>query len=292
MSAEIVAHKSGSVDFSPYSREATVPTEQDQIRKVTDIRLTLSTEPSLAPLIDTQRFVGPIDVRLYLNEHNVTEYLREGLKDQIRGLPPALVRSQYLNGVQRYIDFVQSFADPPPVGGDFATATAYASMSDWGDAFNNLGDRTLGWSGNLHVLNYIYRFIPILPISLAEVWDRYVATTGGTLPASLSEFEQLSITFSEGTAPSQGAINTALIPGGRLHYRLSYYYPNPLEPRLRAIAAELRHLSETILALQENYLDELAAGLHTVESNFVAHTNATTTALEDLKNTVDHIAGP
>lgn len=292
MSTEVVANKSGCIDFTPYSREGVIPTDQDRIRKLNDIRLTLFSEPTLAPLVDAQRFVGPVDVRLYINEYDVTTYLRESLKEQIRGLPPALVRTQYLAGVQRYLSFVQSFADPPPVGGDLAIATTYAAMADWGNAFNSLGDRTLGWSGNLHALNFIFRFIPILPISLADVWERYVANAGGNPPETLSEFERLVITLSQGMAPSQGAIDPAVIPGGRLHYRLSYLYPNPLEPRLRAIAMELRQLSQIILALQTNYLDGLSAGLHTVEANFVAHTNATTAALQNLRNTVDQIAGP
>lgn len=292
MSTEIVTNTSGCIDFTPYSREGLIPTDQDRIRKLSDVRLSLFSEPTVAPLLDSQRFVGPIDVRLYINEHDVSTYLREALKEQIRGLPPALVRTQYLAGVQRYLAFVQNFPDPPPVNDDFATATAYAAMEDWGNAFNSLGDRTLGWSGNLHALNFIFRYIPILPISLAGVWDKYVASAGGNPPEALSEFDRLVVTLSQGTAPSQGAIDTAVTPGGRLHYRLSYFYPNPLEPRLGAIAMELRQLSQNVLALQQNYLDGLSAGLHTVEANFVAHTNATTTALQNLRNTVEQIAGP
>ena len=298
MSTNVVHNKSGVVDFSPYCREIVVPTDQDKIRKLTDIHLTFFCKPTVSPLTDSQRFLGPVDIRLYINEYDVTEYLRELLAEEIRALPPVLVRTQYLKGVEKYLAFVQSYADPPPVTDDLDTATQYANMTDWGDAFQTLGlpDRTpqnaLGWGGNLHAVNYIYQFIPILPISLGDVWDSFASDTGGNLPESLADFEQLVITTSQGPAPSIETIDTGLIPGGQLHYRLSYGFLNPLAPRLRNIAMELRQLSLTVLALQENYLDELTAGLHTVESNFTAHTAATTTALEELKDTVDNIAEP
>lgn len=292
MGAEVFSYKTGFVDFNRFSRETTIPTAQDEVRRIIDINMSMFCEPTLAPLHVNNRFDGPEDLRLYINEHDVTAQLLDAFKDQIRLLPAPIVRASYLRGVEQYLGYVQSFPAPPPVSGDLAFAQSYSAMADWGDAFLRLGDRGVGWSGNLHIINYLYRFIPILPISLTIVWQKYRDAVDPSLPETLNGFDKLVIILSQGPSPSVSTASPSQTMGGRLTYQLRYVYPNPLDTRLRVIATELRNLSRTVFDLQTNYLDELAAGLQTVEANFVAHTNATVTALDELKDTVDHIAGP
>ena len=291
MGFEVTDTVTGHVDFSAYCREHMIATPLNKIRKIEEIELILYSTPTITPGTGVQPFGGGEDFRLYLNEHDLTECLLLELKQLIRAIPLPLVKSQYVLGVRQYLAFVNAYSDPPPVEDDLEFAMEYAEMADWGNAFEKLGDRNIGWSGNLHVLNFIYRFIPLLPVSLNDVWRRYRDIAEVTLPESISQFQHVRLTLSQGPAPSYANVTpSSFIPGGRLCFQIEYAYANPLQTALQQISSRLRNLANQLEDLRTNYLNELADGIHSIETSFDSYESSTTTALNQIKDSIDNIS--
>ena len=291
MSLEVKRILAGHIDFSALSRELSVPVSTTDQRQLVDIELILYSQPSLHPLVQSQQFTGGEDFRLYLNEHDVTAALKSEINRLVSALPLTLVRSTYMRGVTQYIQFASAFDYiAPNVAHDATFAQQYAQMNDWDKKFDTLGDRHVGWSGNLHPLNFLYRFIPIRGISLADVWRTHLLAIGGNLPETLRDFDALQVTFAEGPAPSFVAIDTTNFwPAGRLYYQLELAHANPLGPTLKEIASKLRGLTYELETLRVNYLDPMSGQVQTLRTDLINHTDATRAALERLTQTVNNI---
>lgn len=292
MGAEVRRVHSGTIDFSALTREHTVLLGTSDARDLVDGELTLYAEPSLHPLVDSQRLTGGEDFRLYLNEHDVTDALKAELAAALRLVPAHLVRERYLLGVERYLVFARSFSIfSSRLENEEQVAEEYASTEDWGEKLDSLGSRHVGWSGNLHVFSYLYRFIPLRPVSLHDVWSRYRDASDDGLPETLAELRPLFVTLSEGPAPRyEGVAPSDFLPAGRLNFQLELLHRNPLEPRLSQIASRLRTLAQQLEALRVTYLDPLSTDLQTLEQEFVQHTAATTESLKRVTETVENIA--
>jgi hypothetical protein len=267
-----------------------VPISTTDQRQLVGIELMLYSQPSLQPLIASQQFIGGEDFRLYLNEYDVTAALKSELNRLVSALPSTIVRSTYLRGVTQYIQFASAFNSiAPNIAHDTTFAQNYAQLNDWDRKFDKLGDRHVGWSGNLHPLNFLYRFIPVQGISLENVWHAHRTATGGNLPETLRDFAALQVTFAEGPAPSFAAIDANFWPAGRLYYQLELAHANPLGPTLKQFASSLRLLTQELEGLRVNYLDPMSGQVQTLHTDLINHTDATRQALERLTQTVNNI---
>lgn len=293
MSAEVKRIISGHIDFSALCREYTIPLSTSDQRQLVEIELILYSLPAIAPLVDSHQLTGGEDFRLYINELNVTEALKQQLNLLASAIPPALIRQLYLKGVDRYLQYANAFSPTYDSGvADLAFAQQYAALNDWDRKFDTLGSRQIGWSGNLHPLSYIYRFIPIRPISLSEVWTTY-RNGNATLPEKLGDIENLKITFSEGGAPAYEVFDPkSFWPSGRLVYQLEMAYRNPLEPALKQIASRLRHLAQELETLRVNYLDPMSGDLQILRNDLDQNSSAVAQELDRLRSTVEQIAEP
>lgn len=294
MPAEVKRIYSGHVDFSGLLREFSIPIIDSDQRSLVDIELTFYTLPTLAPLVERFSLTGGQDFRFYLNEYDVTNALKHELSELIAAIPGNAVKEAYLSGALAYLSFIRSFGThDAEIADDEEFARSYAETEDWPSKFTSLGDLQVGWSGNLHPISFIYRFIPIRPVSMADVWARHRESVGGGLPTSLNDFSQIAITISQGPAPSFEPFDpSAYTPAGRLVYQLECAYRNPLEPRLRELASRLRNLSELLENMRVNYLDPLKSDIETVEEEVTQNSNATRESIERLRETVSNISGP
>jgi hypothetical protein len=291
MAAEVKRIISGHVDFTAVCREHTIPLLTTDQRQLVDIDLILYSLPSLAPITPDQQLIGGQDFRLYFNDLNVTEALKQQLNLLVSAVPVLLVRQLYLAAANRYVQYASALGGGSGAS-DLAFAQQYAALDDWDHKFDTLGDRRIGASGNLHPLSFIYRFIPIRPVRLSDVWTAH-RNNNAALPEKLGDIENLHITFSEGPPPSfENFEPKTFLPAGRLIYQLELAYTNPLEPALKQIASRLRLLAQELETLRVHYLDPMASDLQTLRNDFEQNANTVTQELDRLRLTVEQIAGP
>ncbi|NIY81946.1 hypothetical protein [Vibrio hepatarius] len=265
MSAEVRAVMSGSIEFSALNRELVLPFDITRVSELTDVELQFYSAPSVMPLINSAQLTGGEDFRLYVNEHNVTASLIQELVISLDENTHDTLKMGYLKGAKAYISLGKAMNLPEDqLDSDWAFAQAYAEDDNWAAKLTKLGDRSIGWSGNLHCLNYLYRFMPIKPMSLQAIWKRHVNTFNINEPEEISSLPNLVLTFSEGGAPSFDIFDpTETLPSGRLVYQVESLHKNPLEPRLRQIASRLKTISRQMELQRVDYLTPIKTNTET-----------------------------
>ncbi len=292
MASEVYRTLCGEANFSPWYREHSVLIDDVMDKTIVDIELRFWASPTLQPTNPGAAFVGVQDMRLYMCGQDVTAALILELQALVQNIPVSVIRQRYQDGANSYLAFIRSFPSSAPlVANDDAIVTAIAADPNWAAKFSTLGDRSQGWSGNLHPLNFLFRFIPMIPISLAKVWARYIAQSHSPLPADMSNLTlPLSIVLSEGVSPSVGSIDSSFIPGGCVRYQLDIKSQNPLLAQLNLVLSKLHDLQITMSTLQLNYLGPLDAQMAALNTELQAGDAALTASLNRLTTTVNNIA--
>lgn len=292
MSFEVRSQNSGVINFSAINREFSIPVDISTMKDLVDIKLQFYSSPSMEPLVNSFQMTGGEDYRFYLNSHNVTQSLIEELRTQISNIDHEVLSEAYLSGARSYIDFTKRFnslADRSEQ--DWITAQEIAEDRDWSGKVSKLGDHSVGWSGNLHCLNFLYKFIPLFPLSLSHIWERHLHQNQLTSePRKLSDFKHLVLTFSQGGSPSFDTFETdGRHPTGRLCYTLEIHHRNPLEPRLKEIARKLRDLHRQLEMQRIEYLTPIKSGVETANDDISKGYLESKISLDRLTETVKKI---
>lgn len=292
MPAPVKRTLSGEIDFSAYLREQSVAIATVDQGSLIDISCSFFTLPSFYEWKTGRELLGCEDVRLYISGSDVTSALKAEIQRLISVIPPDVVSKAYLTGANSYIDYVSKFgAYLADFGRDKQFATTYAADPDWAKKFSTLGDRKAGFMGNLHALSFLFRFIPLPPISLQAVWDGFNAKQGK--PSSgLAILSPLVVTFSQGPAPSYEAFDPAqFTPAGRLVYQLELSLKNPLEGALKEVSSRLTDISMQLEVIRTKYMDPNLTQIATVAEDLRLGNKTLADGLDTLKKTVDQIKG-
>lgn len=259
MSAEVKRIFSGEHHFSPLLREKSVPFFQYDHLDIVDIDLMFRISFSDKEVAGNVSPVCSENLRIYLNEFDISEEVRLELIDAASLVPEALFKSQYQLGVQKYSDQFDALSvKEAERAGDAAFFADYVADNSIPEFFATLGDRNIGWAGNLHVLCFLYSFVAIQPISLRNCWKRHVETHGLALPDELEGLPRIVVSFAHHASPSQSEVDpTDSWPAGQVHYQMEVSYKNPLEPKLREIARRIKQFNILLEAQRLNYLDPL-----------------------------------
>lgn len=292
MGSEIRSIVNGTIDYSALNRELSIPFHQGELGDLKDVHLEVYARPAVDPLIQGQQLVGGEDYRLYINNENVTQALIEELQASIGSIPHEILKAGYLRGARSLLNYARVLNSPvDEVEADLERANQIAVDEDWSNKLSTLGDRRVGWSGRLHCINYLFRFLPIQPVSMRAVWKRHRDNDREQLPAKLSELGQLVLTLSQGASPSFDQFESAeYIPSGQLYYQLTYHHKNPLEPRLREIASRLRDVSRKLEVQRIEYLTPIKTGVDTANEDISQGNQETRVAIDRLKDAVDRIS--
>src|SRR6266566_4805185 len=179
MAAPVIRTISGEIDFGTYLREHSIPINTADQKSLIDINLSFYTLPGYYDWRSGRELLGCEDIRMYISGENVTSSLKEQLKLIVSAIPTNIIHDAYLAGAQSYITFVKQLGlYSAEIAKDEQFVQAYASDADWVSKFINLGDRNVGWMGNLHPLSFLFRYIPSAPISLKAVWQSYQEKSG------------------------------------------------------------------------------------------------------------------
>lgn len=255
MSAEVRELITGNIEFSGLERERVVVLDSERLSELVDVNLQLYSGPAVAPLLRTMSLSGGEDFRLYLNSHNVTEQLVDVIREKVQSTPDEVMEDGYRKGVEAYFRLFKRLQfDEEVYERDSKLVDEVIASSEWEGQFEKLGDRSIGWSGNLHCFNFLYKFISISSISLNSVWSKYQRTMGAD-PTLLSDEKSLTITFSQGPAPFLEDFDPkSFVPSGRLEYSIELLHKNPLEPILKRISENLRRVEKKLEQQRVSYL--------------------------------------
>lgn len=292
MATDVYRTLAGEAHFTPWYREREVLFHDIAISDLKEIEFRFHIGATIQPPNVGSAFVGAEDIRLYVNEHDVTPDVIAEVQRLVAKVPVDEIKRNYLECVQNYLRFIEAFGTHnEQVAGDWEFAQNYAESGMWPDKFTSLGDRTIGWSGNLHPLNFLHKLLPTA-LSLSAIWRSYVQRTGLQLPTKLSQLSSLLLTFSSGPCPTFDAIDPGFVPGGVLRYQFDLATENPLKESLRQIASRIRTLQRSLESVRLNYLDPLQADVQNIETEVTNGNTSLGQALDRLRTTVENIAGP
>lgn len=242
-------------EFSNFARSCQIPIVSTDRRSLLDGELVFWLTPTLAPTIASHLLTGPEDVRLWLNSHDITAATVAALARQMEKKKPADLKSEYLAGVAETLDLLELAG--PAIGIDVASqrvaASSYAE-SGVSKLMTELGKRTAGWSGLLHPALYLYRYIQLTPISLAEIWKEHQIASRLPL-TSLADTKLQRLAFTQSVPLVPGPLDN---PRGSIRGSLELAHENPLRPFIEEVATRLREFDRALEDLRINYLDPTA----------------------------------
>lgn len=281
---------SGYIDFSTTSRDFTLPVPNSAGGRLLDFDIALYSLPDMQINSGAAYLQSGADYRLLVNAIDVTSAYIELLKRAISSRATELIESEYRAGVESYFRYVESLnVEAQRASDDHQFFAAYAADHDWAAKLSTLGDRGAGWNGNLHTFSYLYRFIRLPAISLADVLEHF-STYSDVLSGFDLARDLVSLTFSQGPSSLAEPFDRNVPVTGRLVYRVEAVYANPVEPVLNDIVGRLRRLAESMESVRLNYLEPVSSTVEVIRTDLEASASSLNSSLEQLTDSVKKIA--
>jgi hypothetical protein len=175
---------------------------------------------------------------------DITSDLIVALRKSIDSMDQNSGRKAYKAAMDAWIDFAEARLSvvytKEQIASDRKMAASLAHQPSLSSLVDQLGDRSIGTGGCLHIFGYIYESIPLMPISLKEVLNRR--------KISLSEASYLAIKMQQ---PVSGVASVSDISGS-INYTIGSVIHQPLRDQLedlgKVIVPSLQDVEEKLLA--------------------------------------------
>ncbi|MBP9792884.1 MAG: hypothetical protein KBC56_02680 [Flavobacterium sp.] len=251
-------------DFSPLYREATILIPLKGLTSFKEVEFTFYTRPSYLLSGSVQNFGGAEDLNFYINGFNLTAGLKKILITRLKKLSVEKLSEQYLFGAKTYCDYINSFDFlDEQYKNEYQVAKSYISNIDISSAFEKIGNRKIGIGGNLHLVNFLFRYIDIEPISFSEI-----IAESGINSKEVYKNNNIIIQISQGISPTLNAFDpTKFIPTGSIELNLFVKTENPLEKPIKDIFSRLTLLQKQLEMQRTNYLNPLSDITNKVEND-------------------------
>lgn len=239
-----------------------------------------------APFIASDDFSGksPNNVRIYyhyrvgLNAENqekenefvadITDSIISEMK-RLLDLDQVKYRSQFKEALDEWLFTVKKLGAQYPGGDIFESEIPIAqrlkNLQPLSRNLELLGDQRIGWGGNLHILNFLYSYIDLPPLSLSSVIRHHNLNSNPQI--SLNSLAQAKLTFSSGRCrkfiPHIDWLESELILGGAITIRLEYQYLDPLVQKVATLGLRVDDCETQITSL-EQMLSELSEKLSSI----------------------------
>jgi hypothetical protein len=221
--------------------------DRDQL---VDVKLSLHGHPTLLShggLLGT----GCEDVHVYLNDVDFTELIVDDLRRKLDAWDQEALARAYERGLNAWLKLEAALGaayGTQDLAAERAAAAALLAVRPLSKNLDHLGYHTAGWSGNLHIFNFLYNLIPLSPISLNELIERHNAQAGA---AQIDRGQIDFATFSCGPCRFYAAnwSPSNPVPRGSLSVLIESHHHDPLEDRVV-------ELERKVAALQQLVQDE------------------------------------
>lgn len=287
MKTDIKRTLQGTIDFNSFLREYAPILPTADAEDVQDILLQCYAQPTVIPVPLDQSLVGMEDLRLYIRGVSCTAALINEIARSLAAIDAGQLRAQYRAGAEPFLRYVEQQADDFTFKADTTYFQNFVK-TDLAASFTKLGDRTFGRAGTLHLLNFIYRYISVPPVSLQRVFSAALAAAGKP-EQPLAGIKSSDILFSQGPPPSLEPFSKDFWPRGRLVYSLELIYRNPLADLLKEISAKVTVLRQRIEQQRVQYLAPIKDDLETTNIDFTHRLEGVKTAVEKLDQSVQAI---
>ncbi|WP_315805453.1 hypothetical protein [Bradyrhizobium sp. SZCCHNS3002] len=231
------------VGFGPKRLEFHFSLPDDRKQYLKDIVLSIVTKPG-----PNFNGAGADNVRFYIDGHDLTDAIIAEIKDLIDSWDQTVARQSYRAAMSRWLKFADALG-----AGEYGTAlqpehdraNVLGQVTPLSSLVTRIGDDRHGWSGHLHILNFVDQFGLPADISLGSVLRRYNSSSGQP-PLTAVTVKQLTI--SSGPSPSFDPAFSAhpAAPRGAVLMRFEMIYHDPLEDEIKALREQFEQLRDRI----------------------------------------------
>lgn len=275
---------SSTLMFSALRRRHVIPIYDAETLRLEDVELQCYGQPNLDPTIQNHLFTGPDDVRWFLNDFDITTALLDEMRQNLSRLTPSEIRQFYLDGVDYYLELLNVLGAGIGIDIDNNRKRAYQLLDeDLNKLFSKFCDRSVGWSGLLHPTFYVYRNIPIEPLSLTSVWQRYLKSSGSSAPKELRDIPVKYLQVTQGWTPAGGHQPPENIALGWVNCSVSAAYENPLRKPLEDFAQRLKQIDIQLEELRVSYLGPAQDALSEARVEAELGLNSCQAAIDEAK---------
>jgi len=222
-----------------------------------DVLVEISGKPSSMP----QSFgSAPYDVRLYLSYNDLNNDLNND-NACIVDLTPCLLQAlresldkqgniaylQYKEALELFVTFRKELGDAYPGGSinpsEFEQMKDVLRQRPLSQNLGQLGDRRIGWSGSMHIFNYIFDAISLGPVSLKGLIDKHNLSGRDIIGPEWLHRPQLTV-----AAGPLGGVQPFI--GGVVSISCEYVYVNPNDKVIADISFSLEKQKKITESLQ------------------------------------------
>jgi hypothetical protein len=202
---------------------------------------------------------------------DITTDLLKGLRRSLELSDQRLSRESYKAAMNSWMTYAETrlaaIYTPVQIAADRQLATELSQRTPLSSLLNQLGDRSVGTGGSLHIFNYLYGYVPLAPVSLKSL--------AGSHNVDLTSATFLVIEMEQPIRGGQGAIEVS----GAVDYTLSQIVHNPLRE-------QLADLENAILPSIQDIEERLSAGGSIMQSIGNAQNQ-----MVDLKKSIESFEG-
>jgi hypothetical protein len=235
---------SSDLSFNTLAPDFEIALPASDFDDLKDALFSLSTRPAFQTAGAVQLLGGVEDLQVTLNASNITAPIVKAFQRALRAKPAKELEDQYHKGVLAWLDRIKVLGlQWPQFNQDRARALAMTAPALI-TAMSKLGDRTCGWAGQIHPINYLYREISLPPLSLGDTLAS-IAGDANALQIAVQKAGGLKIGLFQRDANTARGWTQVLLEG---------IYVNPLADLLEQALAQLEAARKTLEDQRVNYL--------------------------------------
>lgn len=232
-----------SVLFRPLNYEHITKIPDQDISLLSEINLSINGQPTY---LNEAIGSGLHDLHIYIKGNDITNSVIYVLKNKLDLADQNNLKSEYQLALDGWLSLEEKLGDDWPPGNilelERNIANTLVNKLPISKNINKLGDNSVGWNGNLHIINFLYKHIKIAPISLQEVIEHF--NKNNQIQIIFSELGDSELIFSSGSCRlfANDWNPKKYYPSGVLNYRIEYFYKNPFIDQINDIIKRLTSL--------------------------------------------------
>ena len=233
---EITSVLASDITFTAFHQAVSIPLPTANWDLLEDIKLAIMGQPSAFSPGCVQ------DVHVYLNNYDLTPYIINQLRALLNDPAKAKsLRDQYHRAIDEWLSLSSEIGDAYSISLDRERSAAehLKKQKHLGSLIDRLGNSDVGWEGNLHVFNYLYRRISVERISIASALNDYSRAHPQPNVPNLKDVSNATIVFSAGPRETQSWPADKAFSLGTMAFQMELIYTNPLEDSVLQILAQV-----------------------------------------------------
>jgi hypothetical protein len=242
--------------FGPKRPEFNLAFPLDAKQYLIDANLSIVTRPG-----SNFSGAGADNVRLYCDGIDFTpSYLAE-LQAVVDSWDQDLAEDAYRDALKRWLRFAVALGTDgygSDVQAEVAHATQLAAKRPLSSLVTKIGDTHHGWSGHLHLINFIDQFGLPIGVSLAKVLTRHNA--GGGTPIRTLDIKCLTVSSGRSATWDTQFDPAVDLARGAVSLRFELRYHDPLEDEVNELKRQLGELRDVIDKRLELILQAVSPG--------------------------------